>query len=87
MEVGEIIRKMTSKPARRMGIRDRGVIAENLFADICVIDPLNLRDNATYRTPLIPPTGVIHVMVSGQFVVLDSKPTGARPGTLLRRIS
>jgi len=84
---GEIIRKMTSKPARRIGIRDRGVIAENLIADICVVDPANLRDNATYRTPLVPPSGIVHVMVSGEFVVSDGVPTGARPGTLLRRSS
>jgi N-acyl-D-aspartate/D-glutamate deacylase len=84
---GEIIRKMTSKPARRIGIRDRGVIAENLIADICVLDVAKLWDNATYQKPLIPPSGIVHVMVSGQFVVFDSVPTGNRPGTLLRRSS
>ena len=82
---GEIIRKMTSKPARRIGIGDRGVIAQNTIADICVLDAAKLRDNATYRTPLVPPSGIVHVMVSGQFVVSDGLPTGARPGTLLRR--
>ena len=87
ISTGEIIRKMTSKPARRIGIRDRGVIAENLIADICVLNAAKLRDNATYRTPLVPPSGIVHVMVAGQFIVSDCTPTGARPGTLLRRTS
>lgn len=85
MSTGEIIRKMTSKPARRMGLRDRGVIAENFVADISVLDPANMHDNATYSTPLIPPSGIVHVMVSGQFVVYGGVPTGSRSGTLIRK--
>ena len=84
---GEIVRKMTSKPARRMGMQNRGAIVENFVADICVLDTLNLYDNASYRHPLAPPSGIAHVMVAGQFVVSNGAQTGARPGTLLRRQS
>jgi N-acyl-D-amino-acid deacylase len=85
MDVARIVHKMTGKPAARMGIRDRGFIAPGFVADLVVLDPAAMRDNASYQEPLVPPSGIHHVLVSGEFVLDDGQPTHARPGTLLRR--
>lgn len=85
MPIGEVIRKATSKPARRMGLNDRGVIAAGMVADLVVFDDTRIADRASYASPLVPPTGVEHVLVSGIAVVRGGIQTGRRPGTLLRR--
>jgi N-acyl-D-amino-acid deacylase len=81
----DIVRKMTSKPARRMGLAGRGVIAPGNVADIVVFSPEQMRDNASYTRPLMAPSGVRDVLVSGQPVLAAGVPTGLRPGTVLRR--
>jgi len=78
-----IIHKATGKPARRMGLTDRGTLAAGNAADIVVMDPSTIRDNASYAEPLVRPSGVHHVMVNGEVVLRDSELTGRRPGTLL----
>ena len=78
-----IIYKATGKPARRMGLTDRGTLAAGKAADIVVLDPRAIRDNASYAEPLVRPSGVHHVMVNGEFVLRDSEFTGMRPGRLL----
>jgi N-acyl-D-aspartate/D-glutamate deacylase len=79
------VHKATGKPAARLGLTDRGVLAVGKAADIVVFDPAELRDNATYAQPLRPPSGIRHVLVAGESVVDSGRPTGARPGQLLRR--
>jgi N-acyl-D-aspartate/D-glutamate deacylase len=81
----EIVRKMTGKPASRMGLPGRGVIAPGNVADIVVFAPGQMKDNASYTSPLVPPSGVRDVLVSGQPVLRGGAPTGLRPGTVLRR--
>jgi N-acyl-D-amino-acid deacylase len=81
----EIVRKMTSKPASRMGLAGRGVIAPGNIADLVVFAPDQMKDNASYTRPLVPPSGVRDVFVSGQPVLRAGSPTGLRPGTVLRR--
>jgi N-acyl-D-amino-acid deacylase len=81
----DIVRKMTSKPARRMGLTGRGVIAPGNVADIVVFSPERMQDNASYARPLVPPSGVRDVFVSGRPVLAAGVPTGLRPGTVLRR--
>jgi N-acyl-D-aspartate/D-glutamate deacylase len=85
LPLGEVVRKATSKPAERLGMRDRGVVASGMIADLVVLDPATIRDRATYATPLVPPAGVRDVFVGGVAVLRDATPTGARPGQLLRR--
>lgn len=85
MSIGEVVRKATSKPARRMGLSDRGIIAAGMVADLVVFDANEIADRATYAAPLVPPLGVSHVFVSGTPVVTGGVPTGLRPGTLVRR--
>ena len=81
----EAIRKMTSMPAFRLGLTDRGILREGAIADVSVLDPSTIQDHATFEDPHRYATGVKHVFVSGQAVLLDSLVTANRPGNVLRR--
>ena len=79
------VAKMTSMPAARLGLRDRGRIADGLVADLVVFDPATVRANATYDEPKQFPDGIDQVVVNGTLVVDDGAHTGALPGRALRR--
>jgi N-acyl-D-amino-acid deacylase len=81
----EAVYKMTGFPAKRLGLRDRGLIEEGLAADIAVFDPATVIDNATFEDPHRLPTGIPHVFVAGEPIVLEGEHTGATPGRVLRR--
>jgi len=85
LSLEEAIRKMTSGPAGRVGIRDRGLLLPGMWADVVVFDPNHIRDTATYRDPKRYPEGIAWVLVNGQVVVEEGRHTGARPGRVLRR--
>jgi len=78
------IAKMTSLPAARLGLRDRGLLADGLAADLVVFDPATVRANATYDEPRRYPDGIEHVVVNGELVVDGGRHTGATPGRALR---
>ncbi len=89
----EAIRKMTSFPAQKLGLRDRGQIREGMWADIVVFDFENIKDRATCRFPYtFPlsnyphryPEGIEYVLVNGQFVVSKGEHTGKLAGHVLR---
>ena len=84
LSLEEAIRKMTSAPAARLGLRDRGVIRDGAVADLVVFDPATVRSNATYDEPRRFPTGIDHVIVNGTLVVDKGDHTGATPGRALR---
>jgi len=69
----EAIRRITSVPARRYGLGDRGRIAEGMAADIVVFDPAAIRDRATYDQPRLLAEGVRHVLVNGSLVLRDGR--------------
>jgi N-acyl-D-aspartate/D-glutamate deacylase len=79
------IAKMTSVPAGRIGLVDRGVVRTGAFADIVVFDPATVADKATYEQPAIHPIGIDDVIVNGRPAILAGRETGQRPGRLLRR--
>ena len=81
----EAIAKMTSMPAARLGLRDRGKLADGYVADIVVFDPAKVRSLATVDAPRRYPEGIEHVFVAGVPVVKGGKHTGATPGRALRR--
>ncbi len=81
----EMIRKMTSLPAQRLGQPDRGVVSVGAAADLVVLDRGNLADRSTYEEPRNTPSGVRHVLVNGRFTRRDGQPTGTRSGRVLRR--
>jgi dihydroorotase/N-acyl-D-amino-acid deacylase len=80
----DAVRKMTSAATRRLGIRDRGILQEGLFADIAVFNPDTVIDHATFENPNQLSTGVEYVYVNGVAVVAAGKVTGAKPGVALR---
>ena len=77
--------KMTSGPAKKLGIKNRGVIAKDNFADITVLDPGLLRDRATYKNPYRYSDGINYVLVNGKIAVEEGKYIGARAGIVLRK--
>jgi dihydroorotase/N-acyl-D-amino-acid deacylase len=81
----DAIRKMTSFPAQRLGLGDRGVLKPGMKADLAIFDPTRVRDLATFEKPHQYAEGFSSVIVNGQ-VVFDGKAmTAARPGKVLRR--
>jgi dihydroorotase/N-acyl-D-amino-acid deacylase len=83
----EAIRKMTSLPANRLSLTDRGIIKEGTWADIVLFDPKTVIDTATWMEPHQYPEGIPHVIVNGELVIQDNRWTGAFPGKVLRKNS
>jgi len=80
----EAIRKMSSQPANRLGLHDRGLIHQGMKADIVVFDPATVRDMATYEKPDQYAQGISWVLINGKAVVANGMPTNALPGRILR---
>lgn len=78
------VRRMTSLPAQRLGLKDRGLLREGYWADIVVFDPNRISDTATFASPKQYPAGINYVMVNGRVVIDQGKHTGERPGMVLR---
>jgi N-acyl-D-amino-acid deacylase len=81
----EAIRKMTSLPAARLGLADRGSVAVGKKADLVVFDPATIVDRADFAKPHQLSEGVRYLVVNGQIVIRDGAHTGAKPGRVLRR--
>ncbi len=81
----DAVRKMTSLPARRFQLAERGELREGWWADVVVFNPQTVEDVATYEEPRQYPTGIEYVIVNGQVAVEPGKQTAARAGRLLRR--
>jgi N-acyl-D-amino-acid deacylase len=81
----EAVRKMTSAPAQKLGLRDRGLLREGLRADITVFDPEKVSDEATFVDPHRFASGIPYVAVDGVLVVDRNEHTGELPGRALRR--
>ncbi len=80
----DAVRRMTSAPAQRLGLQDRGILRDGMKADIVVFNPDTVRANATFEEPKQFPDGISHVLVNGQMVVDNGSHTGALPGRALR---
>jgi dihydroorotase/N-acyl-D-amino-acid deacylase len=79
----EAIRKMTSLPAMRLGLDDRGILKEGAYADITIFDPEVVIDQATFTKPHQYPKGINFVVVNGAVVVKNGEMTQNRPGKVL----
>lgn len=84
LSLEEAVRKMTSLPASRVGLTDRGLLRPGLAADLVAFDPLTVRDRATFAEPSQYSEGVPYVAVNGQLVVDEGRLTEARPGRPLK---
>ncbi len=80
----EAVRKMTSRPAARVGLSDRDILRPGMAADITVFDPETVRDVSTFEDPNHYSVGVRYVLVNGRAVVDEGKITAERPGRILR---
>ena len=76
----DAVRKASSAVADRLGLRDRGLLREGMYADVVVFDPETIADKATYTDPHHLSVGVRDVFVNGTGVVRDNVHTGAHPG-------
>jgi N-acyl-D-amino-acid deacylase len=85
MSLPDAIRKMTSLPAWRLGLKDRGELRVGAFADVTAFNPDTIIDRSTYENPRQFPTGVEHVFVNGVPAVRDGHETGNLAGRALRR--
>lgn len=80
----QAIHKMTGMPAKRVGLRNRGLLREGMFADITIFDPQRVLDRATFDTPNQYPEGIKYVIVNGQISVDNGRRTDALAGRALR---
>jgi N-acyl-D-amino-acid deacylase len=80
----DAVRKMTSWPAQRLGLADRGLLREGMRADLVVFDLATIRDRATFDAPAAAPEGIGEVIVNGVVALARGQPTGSRSGTVLR---
>ena len=84
LELEQAIRKVTSLPAQREGLGDRGLLKEGYYADITIFDPVKLRDHATYDKPTQLSEGIKFVFVNGSLEFEDGRLTGNTAGRILR---
>ncbi|HZO89515.1 MAG TPA: D-aminoacylase [Chthonomonadaceae bacterium] len=84
LSLPEAIRKMTSLPAARLGLTDRGSIAEGYHADLVLFDPTTIADRATFEHPRQTPLGLPYVFVNGRAVVWQGEYRPQPAGQVLR---
>jgi N-acyl-D-amino-acid deacylase len=82
--LADAIRRLTSFPAENLRLKQRGWLRPGYFADIVAFDPARVQDHATFEKPHQYSTGVVHVWVNGEQVLLDGEHTGAKPGQVVR---
>jgi N-acyl-D-amino-acid deacylase len=83
--LAEAIRKMSSMPAARLGLKDRGLIRKGMKADLVIFDAKEVLDRSTFKEPQLLSEGVRTVFVNGVNVWQDGKVTGEYPGSVLRK--
>ena len=85
LRLPEAIRKMTSFPAQRLGLPDRGILRDGYKADIVIFDPNTVKAPATRENPKQYPVGIEYVIVNGKTVIQKGENTGVLAGRALRR--
>ncbi len=85
-DLATAVKKMTSMPAQKLGLKNRGLIAKNNFADLVVFNPDTVIDKATFVDPHQFAAGIEYVIVNGVLTVKNGRHTGARSGEILRHI-
>lgn len=81
----EAVKKVTSLPATKFGLKDRGVLEAGAYADIVIMNPDTITDRGDAIHPNIYPDGIEYVIINGELVVEEEKHTGRRPGEVLYR--
>ncbi|MCD6205340.1 MAG: amidohydrolase family protein [Candidatus Marinimicrobia bacterium] len=78
------VKKMTAMPADKLGLKQRGYLKENYFADIVIFNPETVIDNATFTNPHRYPTGIEHVIINGKLTIEYGRHTDTFAGKVLR---
>ena len=84
MTAEEAVRRLTSLPAARFGIKDRGILRKGAWADIAVFDEVRFGERGTIFEPNQLAEGMMHVLVNGAVTLKDGKLTGERNGQIIR---
>ena len=84
LSLEKAISKMTSLPAQKIGLWDRGLIREGMWADIVIFDPDRVKDKATYEDPHQYPEGIEYVLVNGKMTIMKGKHLGTTAGKVIR---
>ena len=82
----EMIRKMTSMPADKLGLKVKGRLAEGNAADVVIFNYDKIQDKATFTDPHQYPEGIPYVLVNGEIVIKNGEHTGALPGKVIKSI-
>ncbi|MEU8567662.1 D-aminoacylase [Streptomyces pathocidini] len=85
LSLEECVAHLTSRPAARLRLPDRGLIREGYRADLVLFDPATVAAGATFESPRTLPTGIPHVLVDGRFVIEDGRRTDVLAGRSVRR--
>ena len=85
LSLADAVHRMTGLAAAEFGLADRGIVRVGAWADLVVFDPATIVDRATYEQPREPAGGIALVVVNGEPVWRDGRPTGARAGRVLRQ--
>jgi N-acyl-D-amino-acid deacylase len=83
----DAVHKMTGLTAETFGLADRGAVKEGFAADLVLFDEAAIDDAASFENPIAPTKGIETVIVNGEPVWHEGRPTGARPGQVLTRVS
>lgn len=83
-DLATAVKKMTSMPAVKLGLKQRGVLAPGNFADVVIFDPTTVIDRATFKDPHQYPTGIEFVLVNGAIAIENDAHTGVLAGQVLR---
>jgi N-acyl-D-amino-acid deacylase len=81
----DAVRRMTSFPAQKLKMLDRGLVKKGYKADLVIFEPQTIIDRADFVNPFQKPDGIEHVLVNGQFVVRSGVHTHALPGVVTTR--
>ncbi|MFI9342538.1 amidohydrolase family protein [Streptomyces sp. NPDC052773] len=85
LSLEECVAHLTSRPAARLRLPDRGVVREGHRADLVLFDPATVAAGSTYDRPRALPTGIPYVLVDGRFVIEDGRRTDVLAGRSVRR--
>ncbi|MEU6574472.1 D-aminoacylase [Streptomyces sp. NPDC046805] len=85
LSLEECVARLTSRPAARLRLPDRGLVREGYRADLVLFDPATVAEGATFERPRTLPTGIPYVLVDGRFVIEDGRRTDVLAGRAVRR--
>ena len=87
LSLAQGLAKLTSIPAARLGLKDRGKLEVGARADICVFDQANIASNATAKNPRRYASGIAHVLVNGQLSMRNGARTDVNAGSVIREFA